>query len=187
MSTVTAASVDINRCISGDRQSWNGFVDRYMPVVYAAVKKVIQAKIYKANPEDIRDVTQNVFIRLVKRDFHLLRRYDPSRCSMVTYLTIIARSTALDFVRYGFFNSIPLDDFDRDLRIEAEEPFDTPEFPKGVLTERQLAVMRLLFCKDYDVSMAADALGIKAQTVRSIKHQALTRLRDHYNDELRAS
>jgi len=187
MSTTAVPTAEISSCISGDRKAWNEFVDRYMPVVYAAVKKVIQAKIYRANPEDIRDVTQNVFIRLVKRDFHLLRRYDASRCSMVTYLTIIARSTALDFVRYGFFNSIPLDDFDGDQRVEAEEPTDIPEFPKGVLTDRQLAVMRLLFCKDYDVAMAADALGIKAQTVRSIKHQALTRLRDHYNDEMRAS
>ncbi|BBD07660.1 RNA polymerase sigma factor [Desulfovibrio ferrophilus] len=187
MSTTMDSTVDLHSCINGDKKSWNGFVDRYMPVVYAGVKKVIQSKIRRVNPEDIRDVTQNVFIRLVKRDFHLLRRYDSSRCSMVTYLTIIARSTALDFVRYGFFNSIPLDDFDRDLRVEAEEPFPGPEFPKGVLTERQLTVMRLLFCKDYDVSMAADALGIKAQTIRSIKHQALTRLRDHYNDEVRAS
>lgn len=187
MRTSMVATVDIPSCIDGDKKSWNGFVDRYMPVVYAGVKKVIQSKIHKANPEDIRDVTQNVFIRLVKKDFHLLRRYDPSRCSMVTYLTIIARSTALDFVRYGFFNSIPLDDFDRDLRVEDEDPCRWPEFPEGVLTERQMTVMRLLFCKDYDVSMAADALGIKAQTIRSIKHQALTRLRDHYGDEVRAS
>lgn len=186
MATALSINVNLDRCISGDGKSWDDFVTRYMSVVYSAVKKVIQSKMHKVNHEDIRDVTQNVFIRLVKRDFSLLRRYDSSRCSLATYLTIISRSTALDYVRYGFFNSVPLDDFDRDLRIEAEEPEEEPEFPEGVLTERQLTVLRLLFCKDYDVAMAADALGIKAQTVRSIKHQALTRLRDHYS-EARAS
>jgi len=175
-----ATFVELKSCISGNQQSWSEFSNRYAGVVFSAVHKVIQGKMYKVNQDDIQDVAQNVFVRLVKKDFNLLRKYDSSRCSLSTYLTIIARSTALDFVRYGFFNTIPLDDFDRDARVEAHEPEQGPDFPEGLLTERQSTILRLLFYKDYDVPMVAEALGVKAQTVRSIKHQALSRLREHF-------
>jgi RNA polymerase sigma-70 factor (ECF subfamily) len=181
-----SAFIDVDSCILGNNQTWRDFVEKYAGVVHAAVRKVIRAKVFRASEDDIQEVAQNVFMRLVKKDFNLLRRYDPARCSLATYLTIIARSTALDFLRYGFFNSIPLDDFDRDARVEAFEPDDSLELPEGVLTERQAVTLRLLFYKDYDVSMAAQALGVKAQTVRSIKHQALARLREHYG-QARAS
>lgn len=186
MNGSSAICIDVDSCVTGDGHFWGEFVSRYSAVVYSAVRKVIQSKVRMANHEDIRDVAQNVFVRLVKKDFNLLRRYDPSRCSLPTYLTIIARSTALDYLRYGYFNSVPLDDFDRDARVEAHEPDEFVELPPGVLTERQTTILRLLFYKDYDVPMAAEALGVKAQTVRSIKHQALTRLRTHYA-EARAS
>ncbi len=171
---------DLDGCLSGNQQAWTDFTRRYAGVVHGAVKRVIQGRMHRASNDDIQDVAQNVFVRLVKKDFHLLRRYDASRCALSTYLTVIARSTALDFVRYGFFNSIPLDDFDRDARVEALEPEDGPDFPSGLLTERQQIILRLIFYKDYDVPMVAEALGIKAQTVRSIKHQALARLRDYH-------
>ena len=181
MQTVQTQTFDISGCISGDGKSWRELVTRYSAVVYSAVRNVIQSRSRRYDQEDIKDVTQNVFVRLVKRDCHLLRNYDPQRCSLPTYLTIVARSTAIDFLRYGFMNTVPLDDFS-DLRLEAPQPQAPADFPSGVLTERQVTVMRLLFDKDLDVATVATALGITAQTVRSIKHQALKRLRDHYGE-----
>lgn len=182
MQTVQTNTVDIPACIAGDGRSWHELVTRHSAVVYSAVRNVIQSRSRRCDQEDIKDVTQNVFVRLVKRDFHLLRNYDPKRCSLPTYLTIVARSTALDFLRYGFMNTVPLDDFSDDVRVEPEEPETGADIPSGVLTERQVTVMRLLFDKDMDVASVATALGITAQTVRSIKHQALKRLRDHYGE-----
>jgi RNA polymerase sigma factor (sigma-70 family) len=39
---------------------------------------------------------------LVKDDFKVLRGWDPSRCSLTGYLSVVATSACLDFVRLAF-------------------------------------------------------------------------------------
>jgi RNA polymerase sigma-70 factor (ECF subfamily) len=55
-----------------------------------------------------------------------------------------------------------------------------------VLSERQGLVIRMLFDEDLSVAETAARLGVDEQTVRSTKHKALTRLREHMADEFPA-
>jgi len=52
--------------------------------------------------------------------------------------------------------------------------------PPGVLTDRQEEILSLVFGEDVEAGEIAARLGISPQTVRSIKFQALERLRRHY-------
>src|SRR5665213_2075960 len=76
--------------LAGGRRSWDGFVRRYAALIVAAVRGVA------AGSGDIEDLTQEVFVRLCKDDFRLLRSYDATRASLSTWLTIVARGAARD-------------------------------------------------------------------------------------------
>ena len=64
---------DLDPLLRGDKAAWEAFVRRYAGLVVAAVRGVAR------EAPEIEDLTQEVFLRLCKDDFRLLRSYDPSR------------------------------------------------------------------------------------------------------------
>jgi RNA polymerase sigma-70 factor (ECF subfamily) len=172
--------IDLDALVRGDKAGWDAFVDRYMPVVLSAISRAFSAR--GLNDEDeIRDTVQDVFVRLVKDDYQLLRSYDPDRASLPTWLTIVARSKAIDVVRSRQRGPRPVEeDVDRLAAPEAAEPTEIPEIPPGLLTARQRLILRLLFDENKDVPEIAALLQVTHQTVRSSKHKAVSRLREHF-------
>lgn len=168
---------DITPCLEGDFRAWSLFVGRFSGLVHAVAHRVMSTRRKNLDPGVVRHVARCVFLRLAGKDARVLRGFDPERCSLAAFLVVVTRATALDWLRYGFLNSEPLDDFDTPSRTDASGMFADPVFPDGVLTGRQQLVMQLLFAKDYEVATVAEVLGITPQTVRSIKHEAVKRLR----------
>ncbi|MDJ0948904.1 MAG: sigma-70 family RNA polymerase sigma factor [Alphaproteobacteria bacterium] len=167
------------RLVRGDKAAWDAFVGRYNPVVFAAVRKVLARGQFDA--ADINDVTQDVFVRLCKEDFRLIRRYEPDRAALSTWLTVVATSTALDFVRKKRAVRVALDDLPEEVAsVDPVEPQDKLKIPDGLLSPRQALVMELIFERDMDVAEAASLLGVNPQTVRSTQHKALVKLRRHF-------
>src|SRR5439155_3175205 len=85
-----AADAVPDALLAGDGAAWAGFVRRYGGLIVAAVRGIALL------PADVEDLTQEVFVRLCKDNFRLLRSYDPARAALSTWLTIVARSTARD-------------------------------------------------------------------------------------------
>ena len=77
---------DLDSLLRGDRGAWDAFVRRYAGLVVAAVRGVAR------EAAEVEDLTQDVFLRLCKDDFRLLRSYDASRAGLSTWITIVARS-----------------------------------------------------------------------------------------------
>jgi RNA polymerase sigma factor (sigma-70 family) len=173
------------KCLRGDKRAWDAFVDRYASVIFAAVRRALDRRRPPDREEAAEDVAQDVFLRLIRNDFRLLRNYDPERASLVTWLTIVARSTAIDFLRRKRLPTVPLDE----VRPPASagppsmpaEP--TADLPAGLLTARQRLVLHLLFDREMAPAEAARLLGVSQQTVRSTKHKAILRLRKHFTEE----
>jgi RNA polymerase sigma-70 factor (ECF subfamily) len=59
----------MERCLKGDRQAFETLLVRYEKLVYNAAYRMLH------NPEDARDVTQTVFLKVYEH----LDQYDPSR------------------------------------------------------------------------------------------------------------
>ena len=175
----------IEQCTRGDKGAWDAFVDQYGALIYAAVVRAIGRGGHVSN-ERIEDITQDVFVRLVDRDYRLLRTYDPSRAALTTWLTIVARSTAIDAVRRKGLPTVPLDDqaepastaHASDPPNEASTP--TSMVPAGLLSPRQKLVLQMLFDREMEVADVAELLGIDPQTVRTTKHKAIEKLRSHF-------
>ncbi|WP_147822311.1 RNA polymerase sigma factor [Salidesulfovibrio onnuriiensis] len=162
------------------KQNWDALVEKYASSIYGYLHHYCKAHMNGLKEDDICDITQNVFLKLVKDDFRLLRRYDPKKGSFSTWLAVLTRSTALDYLRARARNHVPLEDYQDKLQAEEQGPRLQVNYPTGVLTERQQSVLHLLFEKDLDPAEVGRLMGVKTQTVRSIKHQALDRLRAHY-------
>jgi RNA polymerase sigma-70 factor (ECF subfamily) len=172
--------IDLDALVRGDKAGWDAFVDRYMPVVLSAVSRAFSARGLH-DEDEIRDTVQDVFVRLVKNDYRLLRSFDPERASLPTWLTIVARSKAIDVVRGRRRTPRSVEEeVDQLAAPEAREPAEAPEIPPGLLTDRQRLILKLLFEENKDVPEVAALLHVTHQTVRSLKHKAVSRLREFF-------
>ena len=173
-------SGDLERLLGGRQEAWRDFLRAHAPVIHAAVRRKLTAA---GRVEDCEDVVQEVFVRLCGRDFALLRRFDPGKARLSTYLTVIATSTAIDHLRRAKPRARTLEEVpEAVLSVEASEPVWI-EIPDDLLSPRQALVMELLYRKDLDPAEAAEIMGVDAQTVRSMHHKALTKLRAHFAKE----
>jgi len=165
--------------LNGEGAAWEGFVRRYGGLIIAAVRGVAPA------PVDVEDLTQDVFVRLCKDDFRLLRTYDPSRAGLSTWLTIVARSTARDALRRRRLDSVAIDAVpEAQLAVDPVEPVRKLKLPEALLSPRQREILAMLYDRDMDVAEIARALGIDPQTVRSAHHKAMVKLRAHFKADL---
>jgi len=161
--------------LRGEKAAWDAFVRRYGGLVVAAVRGV--ASVYG----DVEDLTQDVFVRLCKDDFRLLRSYDPARASVSTWITIVARSTARDGLRRRRAESVPIDAVpEAQLAIDPVEPVEKLKLPDALLSPRQREILAMLYDREMEVAEIARTLGIDPQTVRSAHHKAMLKLRAHF-------
>jgi RNA polymerase sigma factor (sigma-70 family) len=166
--------------LNGDRAAWEAFVRRYGGLIVAAVRGVAMI------PADVEDLTQEVFVRLCKDDFRLLRTYDPARAGLSTWLTIVARSTARDALRRRRAESVPIDAVPEALlAVEPVEPVRKLKLPEALLSPRQQEILAMLYDREMDVAEVAQTLGIDPQTVRSAHHKAMVKLRAHFKADMR--
>jgi len=165
--------------LNGDSAAWESFVRRYGGLIVAAVRGVA------AMHGDIEDLTQEVFVRLCKDNFRLLRTYDPARAAMSTWLTIVARSTARDAMRRRRADSVPIEAVpEAQLAVDFVEPVRKLKLPEALLSPRQREILAMLYDREMEVAEIAQALGIDPQTVRSAHHKAIVKLRAHFKADL---
>jgi len=168
--------IEIKSLLSGDGQAWEAFVRKLSPIIFNVIRKTLQSSgIYK---DEAHDLLQDFFVRLCANDFHILRQYAPQKASITTYLSIVARNMTLDHLRRRRNHFLSLEDLPEQSSGPEGQKGAKVDVPFNVLPPRQLLVMRLLYEKDMDVKEVSDFLGITEQTVRSMRHKAVSKLRE---------
>ena len=166
---------ELDALARGDKGAWEAFVRRYAGLVAAAVRGVAR------EAAEVEDLAQEVFLRLCKDDFRLLRSYDPARAGLSTWITIVARSTARDAMRryrpvLVHIDAVP----EGRLAVDPVEPAQKLKLPDALLSPRQREILTMLYDREMEVAEIAKALGIDPQTVRSAHHKAMVKLRAHF-------
>lgn len=169
-------SIDLQALARGEKPAWDAFVRRYAGLLLSAVRPTARPGV------ELEDIVQEVFTRLCKDDFRLLKTYDPTRASLSTWLTIVARSTARDMQRRRTPPITPIDSVPEVMLSVTAEPQEKLRLPDGLLSPRQKLVLTLLYEREMDVAEIATSLGIDPQTVRSTHHKAMLKLREHFAD-----
>lgn len=173
-------NVNIPACVNGDKQAWDDFVQRTSSIIYAAVNRA--ARGHLATQNDIEDRMQDVYVRLIRNDFRLLKTYDSSRASLSTWLTLVTRSVVYEQMQKKTLPVVPLEsaEIDSGESERSENPLaHAPALALDMLSERQRLVLRMLFDEGMSVEEAARRMDVDPQTIRSTKHKALSRLREN--------
>ena len=166
---------ELDALARGDKGAWEAFVRRYAGLVAAAVRGVAR------EAAEVEDLAQEVFLRLCKDDFRLLRSYDPARAGLSTWITIVARSTARDAMRRYRPVLTPIEAVPEGrLAVDPVEPIQKLKLPDALLSPRQREILKMLYDREMEVAEIAAALGIDPQTVRSAHHKAMVKLRAHF-------
>jgi RNA polymerase sigma-70 factor (ECF subfamily) len=166
---------ELSELTSGDKAAWDAFVRDHARLVFAAVRSFARETV------EAEDLAQEVFVRLCKDGYRLLKTYDPARAGFSTWLTIVARSTARDALRRRRPVQVPVEDApEAQLAVDPDEPAEKLNIPKELLSPRQREVLELMYEREMDVAEIAAALGVDTQTVRSTHHKAMLKLRAHF-------
>jgi RNA polymerase sigma-70 factor (ECF subfamily) len=170
--------------LSGVANADDAFYVKYGPTIYGAVNHVLRNRPAGAAALDADDLAQEVFLRLLKEDARLLRSYDPARAAFSTWLSLVARSTALSLLRKNnpVAREINPDQLPAAPQKQSAEEI-SPALLDKLLTARQKLVLHLIFDKNLAVEEVARILDVETQTVRSTKHKALEQLRRHFGEK----
>ncbi len=57
--------VDLHACISGDKDAWDAFADRWAGLIHSAVGRVFKSHLGVVERADVEDTVQDVFVRLL--------------------------------------------------------------------------------------------------------------------------
>lgn len=159
------------------------------PVIYAAVRRSLRVRGIPTS--ETPDRVQDVYVRLFRDECKLLRTFDPKRASLVTWLTLIARTVVHEQARRKTLPVLRIDGREATLPDHAKTSAATTgdasslgELPLNLLSGQQRQVIEMLFQQGLSVEEAAQRLGVEEQTIRSAKHKALTRLREHLSGHI---
>ncbi len=169
--------IDIDLLVQGDHEQWKRLVNQSSPIVFSVIRKTLASA--GRDTGEAQDILQELFVKICARNFRLLKRYDPQKAKLTTWLAVIARNMAIDHLRRNRHQYVDLDEIpDKD----AKDPFLEPDRERillsfDVLPPRQMMVMKLLYERDMDVKEVAEFMGISTQSVRSMRHKAIGKLR----------
>lgn len=173
--------IDLRALQAGHKRTWDAFVATASPLINAVVRRTYAT--YRLGEDDVLDAAQDVFVRLCAQDFRLLKTYDPARAGLGTWLAVVARSAAVDHFRRRRQATQPLDDVPEAALGVEDRHIEKLRIPPGLLTDRQVLILKCLYDEERDVAEVAQMLKIDAQTVRSTHHKALLRLRAHFGED----
>ncbi|WP_319581854.1 sigma-70 family RNA polymerase sigma factor [uncultured Pseudodesulfovibrio sp.] len=161
-----------------DDISYERLFREHSRLIYKLVINFIKARNINLHSTEIDDIYQEIALKIFKNDY--MSRYSNEKSSFITWLNIICRTTAIDYYRkkLRWMESV-LSDAPAE---SSEGGLETAMFslPAGVLTDRQAEVITLFYKEGLLAGEIARRLDISPNTVRSIKFQALDRLRAHY-------
>lgn len=164
---------DLTRLQRGDTAVWREFVHAAAPRLQAIVSRALAPT---GRAADVPDVLQEIFARLCRDDFRVLRTFDPSKGRLSAWLAVLAARAAVDHLRKHRAAPMPLDHAPEQAATPAAGA-DALALPDDVLSPQQELILRLCYEDDLEVAEIAAILRTEPQTVRSQRHKALERLR----------
>lgn len=133
----------VQRCIKGDKQAWDGFVDKYSRLIYNYIYSVLKTKGFTLKEENINDLFQEIFLSLLKDNFKKLSSFKAKNgCSLASWLRQVTINFTIDYIR-KLKPSVSIDEeMDEDLTLAEVLYSDSPSVKDRVSQEEQLAGLK---------------------------------------------
>ncbi len=174
----------LKRVLEGQASAFREFHERYFRLVVACVRRVYVKHTVVVSQEDMDDSIGQVFLNLVKDDYHKLRLYNPQKgYKLSSWVGLISTNTAYDILRRKSLRTLSLDNDERPLPA----PVSALPSPLEVLQEKEqrtllLQAVKLLSENDqrfvsllYEHQLThteiSEQLGLSLNTVYSKKNK----------------
>jgi len=170
----------IERLQAGERAAFAELYDRYGRNLYAVIFDIVKLE------TEAENILQDSFVKIWRN----IGRYDVAKGRLYTWLVVIARRMALDFVRTNYFLERKTIQ-STETAVSIESP--APEMQRlehiglktavGRLEPKLKQVIDLQYFMGYSQQEVADETGLPLGTVKSRTRAALLYLRQHLNSE----
>jgi RNA polymerase sigma factor (sigma-70 family) len=179
-------------CFNGDRFAQGDFVSRFSDLVYHTVLNTLKLKSTDWQNQDVEDLHQTVFMRLLEKRCRRLRQFQGKNgCSLRSWIRMITVHTVIDHLRSrkdALAHTITMDSsfLLNDLRAEPIDPVNVLDRAQQMdrvhqglqaLVPRDRLFIKLHCLKDLPIQEVAGILGVSENNAYSIKHRALNRLK----------
>lgn len=157
---------------AGDEAAFHTFMQRHTKMVMQVLYRMLH------EPADAEDVLQETFLQIWQKS----DRYDATKASPAGYLTLIARSRAMDLLRKRRHDQHsdqvdPSFEFDISLGLVRDESVRRVRAALSQLPLDQRKVIRLAFLTGMTHERIADILRVPLGTVKTRIRLGLRRLR----------
>lgn len=160
------------RCVAGDRDSWEALVDRYSRLVCRTILDTLK-RFSNPSKVDWKDAYQDVFLKLIQK----LHQWK-GKSTLATYIRAIAYRATIDHIRRQKPSPQKGDspstvDPDPSNRILVQELLKK-------LTPSEYLLITLHFIEEWTLREIAEFLGKDIEAVYTLKHRAMAKLRKIY-------
>jgi len=168
---------DLRGLIEGEENAWKAFVLEYCPYLRAVVLRLLARRSMQASTETVDDIVQDILVRLIEKDFHVLRRHDPAKAAFRTWLTNVSRLVTLNTISRPTVATAPLEE---DCALSIPAPVEIE--PESLLSEAPLSpqdrrILQLLHFEGRPAQEAAKELRLAVQTVYNRNSRIIRRIR----------
>ena len=170
----------IGRLQQGERAAFAELYDRYGRNLYAVIVEIVQSE------GDAEHLLQDVFVK-IWRNIH---RYEAAKGRLYTWLLVVARRVALDFVRSRHFSQKQMiQPVESAVSVESQAPemqrLDHIGLESAVahLEPHLRQVIDLQYFMGYTQQEVADETGLPLGTVKSRTRAALQHMRQQLSFE----
>lgn len=121
----------VQRCIKGDKQSWDVFLTRYSRLIYSYIYQTFNLNGHRYKQEEIEDIYQEIFCSLIKDNYRKLSSYQGRNgCSLASWLRQVVINSTLSYLRKLKNTAVSIDQ-------ETEEGFSLKEVLKDISVSAQ--------------------------------------------------
>ena len=180
-------------CYSGDPPALEAFVIRFSNLVYAVVQRVLKAKSVPHIPQDVEDLHNSIFVKLLEKRCRKLRQYQGRNgCSLASWVRMIAVRTVIDQLRrrrdaladpgkldpLETVEDLAGDVFDPAQRLDQAQKMRLIIDGMQALLPRDRLLIKLHCLNGLTIQEVAKLLKISETNAHSLKHRAIRRLRE---------
>lgn len=161
-----------------DEQGLSFLFDHYGATIFGVITRIIK------DEKTAEEVLQQSFLKA----WNKIDSYDTSRSSLYTWLSAIARNTAIDITRLKSFKSnkksLPLDTnvHEREADFKEESKIDSKNL-LGNLEDKYKIVLDMMYLQGYTQAQISEELNIPLGTIKTRIRKALQILRQDLKNE----
>lgn len=168
-------------CLEHQPRAWESFVDRFLGLVVHVVNHSANSRGLAITPQDLEDLTADVFLTFVSDDYAVLRRFK-GQSSLATYLTVVARRVVVRELLRRKLNA-PSDSHETedvaDHSLPVEDRLSNREEVERLMGElggEEAKIMRLYHLEGKTYEEIGTALGIPSNSVGPTLYRARVKL-----------